>query len=208
MQEKNKSNFHDVLNIDLITKNGNVKYNLTATPKISRMMSHAEVIIILVHGFMESSQGFMVNAIAPELLKKPEFKVFALDGRKIINLEYFSSTTNVRFMGELLGTFLADVIKREYTSILCLHYIAIEFSSLGASQPYSSSSGTRRSRARYFGPIFVKLTDFPKSARSSLLLLVFTQPLVHLRSYPSLAHGIFLYPYGPVRHEWLYLRSP
>ncbi|PZC82127.1 hypothetical protein B5X24_HaOG200586 [Helicoverpa armigera] len=111
MQEKNKTNFKEVLNIDLITKTGNVKYNLTANRRMHRLMAQAETVIILVHGFMESSDGWMVNAIAPELLKKPNLKIFALDGRKIINLEYFRSSTNVRFMGEVLGTFLGEVIR-------------------------------------------------------------------------------------------------
>ncbi|KAJ8720085.1 hypothetical protein PYW07_012128 [Mythimna separata] len=111
MQEKNKTNFQEVLDIDLITNNGNVKYNLTATKRIKRLMARAQTIVILIHGFTESSEGMMVNTIATELLKKPDLKVFALDGRKIINLEYFSSSTNVRFMGEVLGRFLADVAK-------------------------------------------------------------------------------------------------
>ncbi|XP_075977136.1 lipase member I-like [Anticarsia gemmatalis] len=111
MQEKNKTNFHEVLNIDLITEDGNVKYNLTANKRINRLMANAKTIVILIHGFMESSDGWMVHGLAPVLLKKSDLKIFALDGRKIINLEYFRSSTYVRFMGELLGSFLGDLVK-------------------------------------------------------------------------------------------------
>lgn len=114
MQEKNKTNFHELLNIDLITANGNVKYNLTATKRFNRLINKTKTVIILVHGFMESSDGWMVHAVAPELLKKSDMKIFALDGRKIINLEYFRSSTYIRFMGEALGTFLGDIVKSEY----------------------------------------------------------------------------------------------
>ncbi|XP_026741664.1 pancreatic triacylglycerol lipase-like isoform X2 [Trichoplusia ni] len=111
MNEKNKTNFQDVLNIDLITKTGNVKYNLTATHRLTRLMVQAQTIVILIHGFMESSDGWMVQSIAPEMLKKPNTQLFALDGRKIINIEYFRSSTYVRFMGDILGEFLSDVIR-------------------------------------------------------------------------------------------------
>ncbi|CAB3227798.1 unnamed protein product [Arctia plantaginis] len=111
MQEKNRTNFHEALNIDLITANGNIKFNLTTSKRIQRVISKAGTVVILIHGFMESSEGWMVHGVAPELLKRSDMKVFALDGRKIINLEYFRSSTYVRFIGELLGTFLGDVIK-------------------------------------------------------------------------------------------------
>lgn len=124
MQEKNKTNFHEVLDIDLITKTGNVKYNLTATRRMNGLMSHAQTIIILIHGFMESSDGWMVQGVAPELLKKPELKVFALDGRKIINLEYFRSSTYVRFIGERFGTFLGELVKSK-ASIMFVYSICL-----------------------------------------------------------------------------------
>lgn len=140
MQEKNKTNFHDILDIDLITQNGNVKYNLTATKRIKRLMARAQSVVILIHGFTESSEGMMVNAIASELLKKPDLKVFALDGRKIINLEYFSSSTNVRFMGEVLGSFLADVVNGECKKAsLNLHFATNLFGVDVASVKFSMS---------------------------------------------------------------------
>lgn len=121
MQEKN--HVEDVIQIDLITKNGNIKYNLTATEKIKQLMAGVETVVILIHGFTDSSDGMMVYAIGSELLKKPGLKAFALDGRKIINMEYFSSSTNVRFMGELLGSLLADIVEGDSHSSQCLHNI-------------------------------------------------------------------------------------
>ncbi|XP_037293469.1 pancreatic lipase-related protein 3 isoform X4 [Manduca sexta] len=110
MQEKNAS-VHETLNIDLITKNGNVKFNLTATKRLGRVMKNAKTIIILIHGFLESSDGWMVSGLAPVLLNRTGLKLFALDGRKIINWEYFRSSTYARFMGEQLGTSLSKIIK-------------------------------------------------------------------------------------------------
>ncbi|KAJ0176242.1 hypothetical protein K1T71_008416 [Dendrolimus kikuchii] len=110
MQIKNAS-VHDVLEIDLITKDGNVKYNFSSVKKLNRLMHNASSIVILVHGFMGSSNGLMVHGIAPELMKKRGIKILALDGRKIINLEYFRSSTYAVFMGELLGEFLSQIIR-------------------------------------------------------------------------------------------------
>ncbi|KAL0828988.1 hypothetical protein ABMA28_003868 [Loxostege sticticalis] len=111
MQEKNFTSFRDSLNIDHITKNGNIKYNITAHKRLERFVGTSRDIVVLVHGFLESSDGVMVNGLAPALLKQPGLVVLALDGRKLINLEYFRSSTYARFMGENLGTFLSELIK-------------------------------------------------------------------------------------------------
>ncbi|XP_072940510.1 pancreatic lipase-related protein 3-like [Epargyreus clarus] len=111
MQEKNQIDWTQKLDIDLITKNENIKYNLTATKRLKRIMLQAKRLVILIHGFMESSDGWMVQGVAPELLKQPDLKLFALDGRRIINLEYFRSSTYAKFMGEKLGAFLSEMIK-------------------------------------------------------------------------------------------------
>ncbi|KAM3955313.1 LOW QUALITY PROTEIN: pancreatic lipase-related protein 3 [Aphomia sociella] len=110
MQEKNITDFYESLSIDLITKDGNVKYNLSASRRMTKMLRNAKEIVVLVHGFLESSDGVMVQGLAPELLKKKGLKILALDGRKVINLEYFRSSTYARFMGEKL-VFLGDLIK-------------------------------------------------------------------------------------------------
>lgn len=110
MQNKNAS-VHDVLEIDLITDDGNMKYNFTSAKKLKRLIQDATSVIVLIHGFMESSEGLMVYGIAPEMLKKKGLKILALDGRKIINLEYFRSSTYAILMGELLGEFLSLIIK-------------------------------------------------------------------------------------------------
>ncbi|XP_039757387.1 phospholipase A1 VesT1.02-like, partial [Pararge aegeria] len=110
--EKNRTNFNEILTIDHITKNGNVKHNLTDINYLKNLMVNGENIIILVHGFMESSDGLMVQGVAPELLKQKRVKVFALDGRKVINWEYFRSSTHVRFMGQKFGTLLTELIMR------------------------------------------------------------------------------------------------
>ncbi|XP_045774010.1 phospholipase A1 VesT1.02-like isoform X1 [Maniola jurtina] len=112
MLEKNRTNFNEVLSIDHITKNGNIKHNLSETNYLKKLMVNAESVYFLVHGFMESSDGLMVQGVAPELLKQQRVKVFALDGRKVISLEYFRSSTYVRFMGQKFGTLLTDLIRR------------------------------------------------------------------------------------------------
>ncbi|XP_059062895.1 phospholipase A1 VesT1.02-like [Achroia grisella] len=111
MQEKNITSFYESLSIDLITKNGNIKYNMTASNHLTKLLANANEIMVLIHGFLESSEGVMVQGIAPELLKKTGYTILALDGRKVINLEYFRSSTYARFMGEKLGNFLGDIIK-------------------------------------------------------------------------------------------------
>ncbi|CAH0686384.1 unnamed protein product [Spodoptera exigua] len=171
MQVKNKTNWYDVLNIDLVTKNGNIKYNLTATRRMNRLMARAQTIVILIHGFMESSNGWMVNALAPELLKKSVYKVFALDGRKIINLEYFSSSTNARFMGEMLGSFLSDVIKNgeDPSKIYIIgHSLGSHIAGIAGKKVYEVT-GKRISRITALdpaGPCFSNITDSGRLART------------------------------------------
>ncbi|GBP65252.1 Lipase member H-B [Eumeta japonica] len=112
MQQKNLSRLQENLHIDVINRNGSIQYNITAAKRLARLTSNLTKIIILIHGFMESSDGLMVQNLAPELLKKPGLsKLMALDGRKLITLEYFRSSTYARFMGEKLGTLLADIVK-------------------------------------------------------------------------------------------------
>ncbi|XP_026752843.3 pancreatic lipase-related protein 3-like isoform X2 [Galleria mellonella] len=111
MQEKNITGFYESLSIDLITKDGNIKYNLSASKHLTKLLGNAKQIIVLIHGFLESSDGVMVQGLAPMLLKQKGLLVLALDGRKVINLEYFRSSTYARFMGEKLGIFLGDIIK-------------------------------------------------------------------------------------------------
>lgn len=112
MQGRNATDIHDMLHIDYITNNGSTKYNLTSIKRLTNLMMDNRTLIILVHGFMESSDGLMVSAIAPEFLKMSKlYKVLALDGRNLISLEYFRSSTYARFMGEKLGSLLAAVIK-------------------------------------------------------------------------------------------------
>ncbi|KAH9641099.1 hypothetical protein HF086_003520 [Spodoptera exigua] len=189
MQVKNKTNWYDVLNIDLVTKNGNIKYNLTATRRMNRLMARAQTIVILIHGFMESSDGWMVNALAPELLKKSVYKVFALDGRKIINLEYFSSSTNARFMGEMLGSFLSDVIKS--------HSLGSHIAGIAGKKVYEVT-GKRISRITALdpaGPCFSNITDSGRLARtdaeyvdvihSNAGILGLKAPVGHKDFYPN-----------------------
>ncbi|XP_013192489.1 pancreatic lipase-related protein 3-like [Amyelois transitella] len=113
MAEKESAKVHESLTIDLITKNGNEKHNFTATKRLAPMLKDAKEIIVLIHGFLESSDGVMVQALATEFLKKPSLEILALDGRKVINLEYFRSTTYARFMGEKLGHVLSDIVKED-----------------------------------------------------------------------------------------------
>lgn len=57
---QNTTGILEALNLDEITANGNVKYNLTPH-KINRVVEGAETIVILIHGFLESSDGSMVS---------------------------------------------------------------------------------------------------------------------------------------------------
>ncbi|KAF9420722.1 hypothetical protein HW555_003070 [Spodoptera exigua] len=200
MQVKNKTNWYDVLNIDLVTKNGNIKYNLTATRRMNRLMARAQTIVILIHGFMESSDGWMVNALAPELLKKSVYKVFALDGRKIINLEYFSSSTNARFMGEMLGSFLSDVIKNgeDPSKIYIIgHSLGSHIAGIAGKKVYEVT-GKRISRITALdpaGPCFSNITDSGRLARtdaeyvdvihSNAGILGLKAPVGHKDFYPN-----------------------
>ncbi|XP_026332521.1 pancreatic lipase-related protein 2-like [Hyposmocoma kahamanoa] len=106
---QNTTGILEALNLDEVTANGNVKYNLTPH-RINRVVKGAETIVILIHGFLESSDGSMVSAVGPTLLKKPRYKILALDGSKVIGIEYLRSSTYARFSGEKLGSFLADMI--------------------------------------------------------------------------------------------------
>ncbi|VVC94632.1 unnamed protein product [Leptidea sinapis] len=111
MQGENTTMLREKLNLDLITQNGNKKYNITSTNRLQRIM-RSRPIVILIHGYMETSDGVMVQALGTEFLKISDLNVFALDGRNVIGLEYLRSSTYVRFMGEELGRLLSGVIKR------------------------------------------------------------------------------------------------
>ncbi|CAH2982875.1 unnamed protein product [Chilo suppressalis] len=110
MTGKNITSFYDSLEIDHITKKGSIKYNMTESRRMSRHLPNFHGTVVLVHGFLESSDGVMVKGVAPVLMKKPGLLLLALDGRKLINLEYFRSSTYARFMGEHLGEFLNDLV--------------------------------------------------------------------------------------------------
>lgn len=111
MQVKNATDFQEMLHIDYITKNGSIKYNLTSLKRLTHHLMDNHNIVILIHGFLESSDGYMVQALAPEYLRTKTYKILALDGRNLLTLEYFRSSTYARFMGERLGNLLAAVIK-------------------------------------------------------------------------------------------------
>lgn len=58
--QQNTTGILEGLNLDEVTVNGNVKYNLTPH-KINRVVEGADTIVILIHGFLESSEGSMVS---------------------------------------------------------------------------------------------------------------------------------------------------
>lgn len=107
---KNASHQENIT-IDLITKTGQVKNILMDTKKLKSLVHHDDKIVVLIHGFGESSEGEMVQALSSELLKNGGLKIFALDGRYTIRLEYLRSSTYSRFMGEMLGEALSHIIK-------------------------------------------------------------------------------------------------
>ncbi|KOB66442.1 putative lipase, partial [Operophtera brumata] len=109
MQAKNASPQQNIT-IDLITKTGQVKNILTDTKKLRNLVHHSDKIVVLIHGFGESSEGEMVQALSSELLKQHGLKIFALDGRNVMTLEYLRSSTHSRFMGEMLGQSLSHLL--------------------------------------------------------------------------------------------------
>ncbi|KAG7302274.1 hypothetical protein JYU34_013768 [Plutella xylostella] len=110
IQEKNATDFFKQLTIDLITNDTTLKYNLTHH-HLGRVLNNATQIVILIHGFLESSDGWMVQAVAPGFLKMKNYMVLALDARNVITIDYFRSSTYARFMGMKLGSTLAQVIQ-------------------------------------------------------------------------------------------------
>jgi hypothetical protein len=111
MVEKNISTFYESLNIDHITSKGNIKYNISEPKRMSRHLKQQQEVVVLIHGFLESSEGVMVQGLSPAFMKQPKLMTLALDGRNVIHLEYFRSSTYTRFMGEHLGTFLSEIVK-------------------------------------------------------------------------------------------------
>ncbi|CAG5043715.1 unnamed protein product [Parnassius apollo] len=111
MQNKDVLKFHENFNIDFVTNRGIVKFNVTTADLVGKLIDHTKTTVILIHGFMESSDGLMVKAVATELLKKKDIDILALDGRNAITFEYFRSTTYVRIIGEKLGQLLSSITK-------------------------------------------------------------------------------------------------
>ncbi|CAK1582963.1 unnamed protein product [Parnassius mnemosyne] len=111
MQSKNVQKFHENLNIDFVTNKGIVKFNVTTADFVAKLIDRSKTTVILIHGFMESSDGLMVKAIATKLLTRQDIDILALDGRNAITFEYFRSTTYVRIIGEKLGELLSIITK-------------------------------------------------------------------------------------------------
>lgn len=57
---KNTTGIIEALNLDEVTANGNVKYNM-AHRTIHKLVEGAETVVILIHGYLESSDGYMVR---------------------------------------------------------------------------------------------------------------------------------------------------
>lgn len=112
MLAKNATAVLEHINLDYITRNETFKHNITSMKTLNTLVKGADSIVVFVHGFMESSDGIMVQALVPEFLKKEKnMRMFALDGKKVFSLEYFRSSTYARFMGELLGMVLVNLIE-------------------------------------------------------------------------------------------------
>ncbi|OWR54177.1 putative lipase [Danaus plexippus plexippus] len=109
--QKNTTKFDDI-SLDHITRNGKVKYNLNNTNNLKKIMRNTRNVIIIIHGYMESSDGLMVNRVAPEFLKKKYVGVFAMDGSNVFSYEYFRTSTYARFLGDKLGDLLSELIKK------------------------------------------------------------------------------------------------
>ncbi|CAK1542968.1 unnamed protein product [Leptosia nina] len=196
MQQKNQSVFNDKLNLDLITKSGNTKYNFSEP--LTRMLL-TKSIYILIHGYLENSDGIMVQAIAPELLKH-NVKVFALDGRDVIGLEYFRSSTYVRFMGERLGGLLTDVIKRgqkPYRINLIGHSLGAHIAGVAGQEVYRDT-GQRLGRITGLdpaGPCFSNVSldsrldptdaDYVDVIHTNAGILGLNEPVGHKDYYPN-----------------------
>ncbi|XP_041981605.1 pancreatic lipase-related protein 2-like [Aricia agestis] len=109
-QMRAKNITYNMLKIDHITSK-NEQVDLTDINKFLENIKGPKNIILLIHGFMESSKGAMVQTLAREYKKKDGVEIFAVDGRNAIGIEYFVSTTYARFLGEELGWFLGVIVK-------------------------------------------------------------------------------------------------
>ncbi|XP_045484661.1 pancreatic lipase-related protein 3-like [Pieris rapae] len=197
MQQKNLSLFNEKLNIDCITKNGNIKYNFK-TSRLKRLL-RTRNIIILIHGYLESSNGEMVTAIAPELLKR-NIKLFALDASDVISFEYFRSSTYVRFMGEMLGRLLSDVINSGQNSSkihLIGHSLGAHVAAVAGQQVYRDT-GQKLNRITGLdpaGPCFSNVSldsrldasdaDFVDVIHTNAGILGLNEPVGHKDFYPN-----------------------
>ncbi|XP_068632014.1 phospholipase A1-like [Battus philenor] len=111
MQDKNAPYVNENLNIDFVTNKGSVKLDVNSSELLDKLIDNSKMTVVLAHGFLESSDGLMVKAVAAELLKNKDLNLLVLDGRRFITYEYFRSTTYTRFMGERLGSLLSENIK-------------------------------------------------------------------------------------------------
>ncbi|KAL4706144.1 hypothetical protein ACJJTC_013609 [Scirpophaga incertulas] len=101
------------LSLKYVTLSLNVSININ---DVSRLLPKSpsfnnEQFVIFVHGFTDDPTQNSFATINKGFMSRGEYNILALDGSPLIRWLYLRSTTYVRFMGEKLGTILAQLVK-------------------------------------------------------------------------------------------------
>lgn len=103
----------DQLSLKYVTKDLNVSLNINAVARLlpKTPAFNEEQLVIYVHGFTDDPNQGSFAAISRGFIDRGQYSVLALDGSSLINWLYLRATTYVRFIGEKLGSILADLVK-------------------------------------------------------------------------------------------------
>ncbi|KAL4702908.1 hypothetical protein ACJJTC_005136 [Scirpophaga incertulas] len=100
------------LSLNYVTPEVNLTININ---QVARLLPKSptfnyEHFVIYVHGFTDDPSKQSFQNISTGFIKRGFYNILALDGSSLIKWLYLRSSTYVRFIGEKLGSILADLV--------------------------------------------------------------------------------------------------
>ncbi|RVE53468.1 hypothetical protein evm_001838 [Chilo suppressalis] len=112
MEKSGKEPDLNELTLKYVTQSLNISLNINSAVGLLPKSKHfnRERFVIYVHGFADNPNKRSFGTVSKGFLRRHMYNLLALDGSSLIRWFYLRSTTYVRFMGEKLGSILADLV--------------------------------------------------------------------------------------------------